>query len=116
MLLRTKCSGIFSHSTIAQNDDLSWFCCMMIFCVVASTLLDGGVELGHVAEFGVAPLEHDVEGKRLEFFEVVLKFFADHGHGGFGIVLGTSAGFEKHIVDAAEEFDIACGVAESGGG
>src|ERR1700733_15077871 len=64
-------------------------------------LLDGCIELGDVAELGVALLEHDVEWERTEFREVVAKLFADHGHACFGIVLGSSARFEEDVIDAA---------------
>ena len=47
---------------------------------------------------------------------MVPKFFADHGHGCGGIVLGAAAGFAEDVVDATHQFDVAGGVFESGGG
>ena len=79
-------------------------------------LLDDGVELCDVAELCVTLLEHHVERKRTEFVEVVPKFFADHGHGGVGVVLCASAWFEEDVIDATEELDVASGVTEGGGG
>src|SRR5438105_6905305 len=78
--------------------------------------LSGGVKLRDVAELRVTLLQHEIEGERAKTAKVVLELFGDHRHACGGVVLGSASGFEQNIVDAAEEFDVAGGVFESGGG
>ena len=83
---------------------------------VGLQVLDSGVKLRDVAELGVTLLQQLVDGQSAELCKVPLKFFADQNHGFAWVVVGSTSGFAQNIVDAAHQFDVACGVFESRGG